>query len=55
MSLREAVHRVEEGLIAFILGVMTVLTFVQVVLRYVFNTGFVWQLEATTSICLRGS
>ena len=25
---------------------MTVLTFVQVVLRYVFNTGFIWQLEA---------
>ena len=46
MSLREAVHRVEEGLIALILGVMTVLTFVQVVLRYVFNSGFIWQLEA---------
>jgi C4-dicarboxylate transporter, DctQ subunit len=46
VSLREAVHRVEEGLIALILGVMTVLTFVQVVLRYGFNTGFVWQLEA---------
>lgn len=27
---------------------MTVLTFVQVVLRYVFNTGLVWSLEATT-------
>lgn len=46
MSLREAVHRVEEGLIALILGVMTVLTFVQVVLRYVFNSGLIWQLEA---------
>jgi C4-dicarboxylate transporter DctQ subunit len=46
VSLREAVHRVEEGLIALILGVMTVLTFVQVVLRYVFNSGFIWQLEA---------
>ena len=46
MSLREAVHRVEEGLIALILGVMTILTFVQVVLRYVFNSGFIWQLEA---------
>jgi C4-dicarboxylate transporter DctQ subunit len=39
-------HRVEEGLIAFILGVMTILTFTQVVLRYVFNSGFIWQLEA---------
>ena len=46
MSLREAVHRVEEGLIALILGVMTILTFVQVVLRYVFNSGIIWQLEA---------
>ncbi len=46
MSLREAVHRVEEGLIAAILGVMAVLTFVQVVLRYGFNSGFIWQLEA---------
>ncbi len=46
MSLREAVHRVEEGLIAAILGVMTVLAFVQVVLRYVFNSGLIWALEA---------
>ena len=46
MSLREAVHRIEEGLIALILGVMTVLTFVQVVLRYVFNSGLDWQLES---------
>jgi len=46
VGLREAVHRVEEGLIAAILGVMTVLTFVQVVLRYGFNSGFIWALEA---------
>lgn len=39
-------HRVEEGLIALILGVMTILTFVQVVLRYGFNSGFIWALEA---------
>lgn len=45
MSLREAGHRVEEGLIALILGVMTILTFVQVVLRYGFNSGFIWALE----------
>ncbi len=48
MSLREAVHRVEEGLIAFILAAMTILSFVQVVLRYGFNSGLIWQLEATT-------
>ena len=40
------IHRVEEGLIALILAAMTLLTFVQVVLRYVFNTGFLWALEA---------
>ena len=41
-----AATALEEGLIALILGVMTVLTFVQVVLRYVFNTGLLWALEA---------
>lgn len=46
VSLRGAVQRAEEGLIALILGVMTVLTFVQVVLRYGFNSGFIWALEA---------
>ena len=30
------------------LAAMTLLTFVQVVLRYVFNSGFVWALELTT-------
>jgi len=33
---------------AALLGFMTVLTFVQVVMRYVFNSGWVWSLEATT-------
>lgn len=40
--------RLEEGLIAFILACMTMLTFVQVVLRYAFNSGFTWALEANT-------
>jgi C4-dicarboxylate transporter, DctQ subunit len=48
VSLREAMHRVEEGLIALILGVMAVLSFTQVVLRYGFNSGFIWQLEVET-------
>lgn len=30
------------------LAAMTLVTFVQVVLRYVFNSGFVWALELTT-------
>jgi C4-dicarboxylate transporter DctQ subunit len=44
--MRAAVNRVEEALIAGILGAMTILTFVQVVLRYLFNIGILWALEA---------
>ena len=40
-------HRVEEGLLAFLLAAMTMVTFSQVVARYVFNTGAVWALELT--------
>ena len=47
-ALRNTINHLEEGLLAFLLALMTVLTFVQVVLRYVFNTGLVWSLEATT-------
>lgn len=42
------INRLEEWLMAALLAFMTVLTFVQVVMRYVFNTGWVWSLEATT-------
>jgi C4-dicarboxylate transporter DctQ subunit len=42
------IEQLEEGFIAVILAAMTLLTFVQVVLRYVFNSGLVWALEATT-------
>jgi C4-dicarboxylate transporter, DctQ subunit len=41
-------HRLEEGLIAFLLAVMTLVTFSQVVARYVFNYSFVWALELVT-------
>ncbi|MCE3247447.1 MAG: Tripartite ATP-independent periplasmic transporter DctQ component [Geminicoccaceae bacterium] len=41
-------ERLEEGFIALLLAGMTLLTFTQVVLRYGFNTGFVWALEANT-------
>ena len=34
-------------MIALLLAVMTILTFVQCILRYIFNTGFPWALEAT--------
>ena len=39
---------VEEAFIALALAFMTLLTFVQVILRYLFQTGLVWSLEATT-------
>lgn len=38
----------EEWIVALLLAAMTFLTFVQVVLRYVFNSGFTWALELTT-------
>lgn len=43
-------ERIEEGLIAFLLAAMTLITFAQVVARYVFNYSFVWALELTTWI-----
>lgn len=44
--MRAVAHRAEEYLIAVIIAVMTLLTFAQVVLRYGFNAGFLWALEA---------
>lgn len=38
----------EEWIVATMLAAMTALTFVQVVMRYVFNSGFSWALELTT-------
>ena len=42
------VNEFEETAIATILGLMTLVTFVNVVLRYGFNTGLIWGLEMTT-------
>ncbi|SMY07867.1 TRAP transporter small permease [Flavimaricola marinus] len=39
------VHNFEETVIALLLGLMTLLTFVNVVLRYVFNSSLIWSLE----------
>jgi len=47
-SLKSMLERLEETAMALLLAFMTLLTFVQVVLRYVFNSGWVWSLEATT-------
>ncbi len=43
-----AISRLEEGLVAFLLAAMTLITFMQVVARYIFNYSFVWALELTT-------
>ena len=48
MGLRRTIDHLEEGILATLLAFMTILTFLQVVLRYVFNSGIVWSLEATT-------
>lgn len=43
-----AADRLEEAFMVVALAFMTLLTVVQVVLRYGFGGGFVWSLEATT-------
>lgn len=45
---RRFVETLEESVIAFIFAVMVLVTFSQVVARYVFNAGAVWALELTT-------
>ncbi len=42
-----AFNAFEETAIAVILGLMTLITFTNVVLRYVFNSSLIWGLEAT--------
>ncbi|MFP7673268.1 TRAP transporter small permease [Marivita sp. S0852] len=42
------VHELEETAIAVILGLMVTITFINVVLRYGFNTGLIWGLEMTS-------
>ena len=42
------VNELEETVIAVILGLMVIITFINVVLRYGFNTGLIWGLEATS-------
>ena len=40
--MRRLLDRLEEGVIAFLLALMTLITFAQVIARYVFNYSFVW-------------
>ena len=46
--MRRLLDRLEEGVIAFLLALMTVITFGQVIARYVFDYSFVWALELVT-------
>lgn len=46
-ALGRAVNAIEETLIAVILGLMTLVTFANVVARYVFNSNILWALETT--------
>ena len=41
------INAIEESLIALILGLMTVITFANVIARYVFNSNILWALETT--------
>ena len=43
--LGKVVHEFEETAIAVLLGTMTILTFVNVIMRYVFNSMVIWGLE----------
>jgi C4-dicarboxylate transporter DctQ subunit len=45
--LGSAINKAEETLIAIILGLMTIITFANVVARYLFNTNILWALETT--------
>ncbi len=44
-GLSRIVNEIEETAIALILAAMTIITFINVVLRYGFNTGLIWGLE----------
>jgi len=46
-KLGEIVHNIEETVIALLLGLMTLVTFVNVVMRYGFNSQLIWGLELT--------
>jgi C4-dicarboxylate transporter DctQ subunit len=46
-ALSRAIDSIEETLMAVILGLMTLLTFANVIVRYVFNGNILWALEVT--------
>lgn len=46
-ALGRIVHQIEETAIALLLGLMTLITFANVVLRYGFNSSLIWGLEVS--------
>lgn len=44
------IHHFEENVIATLLGLMTLLVFLNVVRRYVFNESLIWSLEVTLTL-----
>ena len=46
-KLGRAINELEETLIALLLGLMTLITFANVIARYVFNSNILWALELT--------
>jgi len=46
-KLGRVINEIEETLIALILGLMTLVTFANVVARYIFNSNILWALETT--------
>lgn len=44
------VDQFEEGVIVFLISTMTLLVFFEVIMRFVFNTGFMWAQELTLHI-----
>lgn len=46
-KLGRAVNEIEETLIALLLGLMTLITFANVIARYVFNSNILWAVELT--------
>lgn len=49
-ALGQIVNEFEETAIAIMLGAMTIITFVNVVMRYVFNASLIWGLELTLAL-----
>jgi C4-dicarboxylate transporter DctQ subunit len=41
------IDRLEENILAFLLAIMAIITFANVVARYLFNSNILWALEAT--------